>query len=118
MFTHAVFEILLFKSRLILRPTQRVTRREVVKFSVENQKIFGFCWNHLKDDYLTNLRVFEWFLFIFLSFLSPSLKAMFTLTVFEILLVKGRSLFCPVKQVTESETVRSYFKAAIKRKKC
>ena len=43
MFTLTVFEILLFKVRWVLTPAQWGTWSERVKFSVKNQKIFGFC---------------------------------------------------------------------------
>ena len=42
-FTLTVFEILLSKVRLVLAPAQWGTWSERVKFSVKNQKIFGFC---------------------------------------------------------------------------
>ena len=36
--------------------------------SEKPNKMFGFCWNCLKSDFLTRLRGFEWFLIFFILF--------------------------------------------------
>ena len=63
-FTLTVFEMLLFESRSILWPAQQVTGKKRVKFPVKKtKKMLGFCWNCLKNDCITSLGGFEWFLF-------------------------------------------------------
>ena len=42
MFTLTVFEILLFKSRLVFSPAQQGTGSERVKVSVKNQKKYSY----------------------------------------------------------------------------
>ena len=65
-FTVTVFEILLFEGRSVLGPAQRVPASERVRFPVKSQKMIALHWNCLKNDFLTSLGTFEWFL-IFLT---------------------------------------------------
>ena len=65
-FTATVFEILLFEGRSVLGPAQRVPASERVRFPMKSQKMIALHWNCLKNDFLTSLGTFEWFL-IFLT---------------------------------------------------
>ena len=69
MFTLTVFEILLFEGRSLLTPAQRGTRSERVQISVKIKKMFYFCWNCLKSEWLTSLGGFKWFLFFYFFFI-------------------------------------------------
>ena len=70
LFTIIFFQILLFKGRLVLSPTQQVAWYKRVKLLVKNQNRFSFCWNYLRKKCDAALGSFEWFLF-FKKFLNP-----------------------------------------------
>ena len=68
MFTFTVFQILLLEFLLVLRPTQRFPGTKMVKFNWKTKKMFNFWWYFLKNDFVTSLGDFEWFLLHFILF--------------------------------------------------
>ena len=65
-------------------PPSGVQGAKRLKFDWKIKKLFSFCWNYLKSDYLTRLGDIEWFLVFFLFCLTLSAQAKLKSSIFEI----------------------------------
>ena len=112
-----VLQIFLIESRSVLSPSQRVTRSKKVKVSVKNQKVFGFCWNYLKSDWLTSLGGFEW-LYFFWFCLTLSVPEKFKNWIFEMPIISPtlniNNLWTTSKMSTNLNTIRKLIKCSLK----
>ena len=112
-----VLQIFLIESSSVLSPSQRVTRSKKVKVSVKNQKVFGFCWNYLKSDWLTSLGGFEW-LYFFWFCLTLSVPEKFKNWIFEMPIISPtlniNNLWTTSKMSTNLNTIRKLIKCSLK----
>ena len=112
-----VLQIFLIESRSVLSPSQRVTRSKKVKVSVKNQKVFGFCWNYLKSDWLTSLGGFEW-LYFFWFCLTLSVPEKFKNWIFEMPIIPPtlniNNLRTTSVMSTNLHTIRKLIKYSLK----
>ena len=114
MITLTVLQILLIESRSVLSLAQPVTGSKV---SVKNQKVFGFCWNYLKSDWLTSLGGFEW-LYFFWFCLTLSVPEKFKNWIFEMPIIPPtlniNNLRTTSVMSTNLDTIRKLIKYSLK----